>query len=202
MEKYEKETEETNKLFFADIFRKVQFLCMVAAFGVTICRGIIVLILGRGYRGAISVIPFLTLMPVLSILFEMMSQGIKFKKQVRYINYASVVAIFCNLAGNTLLVPILGGRGAAMATAVTYIVYFFFGTFFAEKCYPVGYPLRTLIISLLLYVGYAFYATFCTVEWLSVTVGILLLAVVCLLNRVVLMDLWKFLYGIVKHKDI
>lgn len=195
MEKYENETEETNKQFFADIFRKVQFLCMAAAFGLTICRGLIVLILGKSYRGALFVIPFLTLMPVLSILFEMVSQGIKFKQQVKYINYASIAAILCNLAGNTLLVPILGGKGAAFATAVTYIVYFFLGTRFAEKCYPVGYQMRTLIISLILYMGYAFYATFCTTEWLSVAVGVLLLAVVCVLNRVVISDLWTFAKG-------
>ncbi len=199
MEKYEKETEEVNKLFFADIFRKVQFLCVAAAFGLTICRGLIVLILGKNFRGAISVIPFLSLMPILSILFEMVVQGIKFKQQLRYINYASVAAILCNLIGNTLLVPILGGRGAAMATALTYIVYFLIGTYFSEKCYPVGYPIRTLMISLVLYIGYAAFATFWTTEWISVVTGLVLLSLVCVLNRAVIADLWKFARGFLPH---
>lgn len=199
MEKYEQESEETNKLFFADMFRKVQFLCVAAAFGLTICRGLIILILGTKFRGAISVIPFLSLMPVLSILFEMVSQGIKFKQKVKYINYASVVAIFCNLAGNTLLVPVLGGKGAALATAVTYIIYFLIGTYFAEKCYPVGYPIRTLLISLSLYIGYASYATFCTAEWSSIVIGIILLVVICLLNHQVILDLWKFVTTLIRQ---
>ena len=199
MEKYEKGTEEVNKLFFADTFRKVQFLCVAAAFGLTICRGLIVLILGKNFRGAISVIPFLSLMPILSILFEMVVQGIKFKQQLRYINYASVVAILCNLIGNTLLVPILGGRGAALATGLTYIVYFLIGTYFSEKCYPVGYPMRTFMISLVLYIGYAAFATFWATEWISVVTGIVLLALVCVLNRVVIIDLWKFAKGFLPH---
>ena len=196
MEKYEKETEEINKPFFADIFRKVQFLCMAAAFGLTICRGLIVLILGKGYRDAISIIPFLTLMPILSILFEVVSQGIKFKKQVKYINYASLIAIICNLAGNTLLVPVIGGKGAAMATAATYVVYFFIGTYFAEKCYPVGYPIKTLAISLILYIVYAAYATFCSTEWISISIGILFLFIVCGLNHTVIKDLFIFVKSI------
>jgi len=200
MEKYEKETDETNKLFFMDIFRKVQFLCMAAAFGLTIFRGLIVLILGKDYREAISIIPFLTLMPVLSILFEMVCQGIKFKNKAKYINYASIAAILCNLVGNTLLVPRMGGKGAAIATAGTYILYFVIGSYFAEKCYYVGYQFRTLAITLILYCAYAVYATFCTTEWTSVIVGILLLLIVCILNKVVIWDLWKYARGFMKKE--
>jgi len=182
MDKYENESEEVCKPFFADMFDKVQFLCLSLAFLLTTFRGVVVLLLGERYRGAIKLIPFLALMPVLSILFEMTGQGVKFVKKIKYFNYASLAAIICNLLGNTLLVPRIKGVGAALATAVTYIVYFSIGTYFANKCYPVGYRLKRFIISIVVYGIYAVYATLTDNQLVSFAVGLLVFAVHCLVN--------------------
>lgn len=192
MEKYEKEPEDAVKPFFADMFQKVQFLCMLAVFGLTMVRSLIVLILGPKYRGAIAIIPFLSLMPILSILFEMTGQGVKFKGKIVYFNYASAAAIICNLVGNTLLVPVYKGVGAAIATGLTYIVYFVIGTYFANKCYPVNYNFRNFVISLVVYIAYAAYATVCTEEWTNVVLGAVLIIMLCILNRKVVQSLWSF----------
>lgn len=202
MEKYENEPEEVCKPFFADMFAKVQFLCVLAAFLLTIFRGIIVLILGPDYREAVRIIPYLSLMPVLSILFEMTGQGCKFVGKVRYFNYASLAAIICNLIGNTLLVPRLGGIGAALATAVTYIVYFLIGTYFSNRCYPIAYDLKRLLISLALYGAYATYATWSEDVWISAGVGVIVLLIHCIINKKTLCALWgyciSFLRGLKK----
>lgn len=182
MEKYENESEEHCKSFFADVFLKTQFLCMCLAFGLTMCRGIIVLILGASYREAIKIIPFLTLMPVLSILFEMTGQGVKFVKKIKYFNYASFAAIVCNLIGNTVLVPIYKGVGAAVATGLTYIVYFVIGTYFANKCYKVNYNMKPLLISMIIYILYALFATYTDNQLMSAGIGVVLFIIHCLIN--------------------
>ena len=182
MEKYETRPEKECKEFFVDIFDKVQFLCILAAFMLTIFRDIIVLILGKDYREAIAIIPYLSLMPILSILFEMTGQGVKFTGKLKYYNYASFVAICCNLLGNTLLVPRYKGIGAALATGITYIVYFAIGTYYSKKCYPVKYHLKELIASLIIYMGYATYATFIGRGMKCSLVGVLLAVLCCLVN--------------------
>lgn len=198
MEKYENETEENCKAFFADIFSKVQFLCMVLAFSLTTFRWIIVLFLGPSYREAISIIPFLTLMPVLSILFEMTGQGVKFVKKIKYFNYASFAAIICNLLGNALLVPKYRGVGAALATGITYIVYFIIGSYFAKKCYPVKYDFRKFAISMAIYIGYAFYATSTNNQMLSMVIGIIMLIIHCIINYDTLKSLFDLVKGLLK----
>lgn len=182
MEKYENEPEDVCKDFFAIMFDNVQFLCMCLAFGLTMCRGLVVLILGPKYRDAIRIIPFLTLMPVLSILFEMTGQGVKFVKKIKYFNYASLAAIVCNLLGNAVLVPMYKGVGAALATGITYIVYFAIGTYFAGRCYPVKYNLKRFVTSLVIYLGYAVYATMTDNQVLSAAVGFVVLIIHILLN--------------------
>ncbi len=194
MKKYEQEKEEEVKPFFADMFQKVQFLCLFAAFGLTAFRSIIVLILGEKYREASKIIPFLSLMPVLSILFEMTGQGIKFRKRPVYFNYASAIAICCNLAGNLLLVPRYKGVGAAIATAVTYIVYFVIGTYFSNKCYPVRYDYRNFILMLVIYIVYAAYATVCSSEWVNIAAGCVLMVLLFVINRKVVKGLISYIH--------
>ena len=194
MEKYESSPEEECKVFFSGMFDKVQFLCMCAAFLLTVFRGLIVLILGKDYREAISIIPFLTLMPILSILFEMTGQGVKFTGKIKYFNYASLTAIICNLAGNTLLVPRYKGVGAALATAVTYIVYFAIGTYFSKKCYPVDYRMKEFVISMVIYSAYAAYATVTRDQILSALIGLAGLAACCVINISTLKELMGYLF--------
>ncbi len=198
MKKYEQEDEALAKPFFADMFQKVQFLCVLAAFGLTAFRSIIVLILGSDYRGAVKIIPFLALMPVLSILFEMTGQGIKFTKKPKYYNYASIVAIVINLTGNLILVPRLCGIGAAIATAFTYIVYYAMGTYFAQKCYPVPYDHKNFVIAVTAYVAYASYATFTDNEWMNVSIGVILIIGLLILNRKVVGALWGYVTDMLK----
>ncbi len=199
MEKYEKEPEEECKAFFRQIFDRVQFLCLSAAFMITIFRGIIVLILGEDYRGAIRIIPFLTLMPILSILFEMTGQGIKFTRKTIYFNYASAAAITWNLIGNTLLVPRYRGVGAALATALTYIVYFFIGTYYSKKCYRVEYDYRGFVISLILYMGYAAFSTVSGNVLTSALAGLPVLLLHLFFNRRTLAELWILFFQTIKE---
>ncbi|MBQ7563665.1 MAG: oligosaccharide flippase family protein [Lachnospiraceae bacterium] len=203
MKKYENDPEQENKAFFRDVFEKVQFLCLSAAFGITILRGIIVLILGEGYRDAVRILPFLTLMPILSILFEMTGQGIKFKGRIIYFNYASFAAILCNLIGNTLLVPRYRGVGAALATAITYVIYFAIATYFSEKCYPVRYDFKRFLVSLVLYGGYAAYATVVgSVKgvWHTALPGVLLLLIHIGINFQTVKSLLEYLFGLLRKE--
>lgn len=182
MERYENE-EEDSREFFRNTFDVVRFLCVSAATGMILFRKVIVLLLGSDYRGADRVIPFLTLMPVYAIMFEITVQGIKFMKKSIYLNAAVFLTIIANIAGNTLLVPIFGGAGAALTTGVSYMIYFAFGSFFSERIYPVGYDyLRTGAEAVLLS-GFAALASFSGKEPLCTLYGLALIALILLLEK-------------------
>lgn len=201
MEKYEMDSEENCHLFFRKAFSITRFLCVLAAFGMILFRQMIAFILGGDYRSAVSVIPFLTLMPIFSIMFEITNQGIKFKNQNRYLNYASFVAIICNLCGNALLVPRFGGVGAACATGITYMAYFVIGSFFSEKCYAVGYDYKKTILYGILLVLYAGIATFVSGMLMSVVSGILGILFVCFVDFKTVKEIIGFLLQILKSRN-
>jgi len=183
MQKYENDTYENCVDFFKRAFNVTRFLCIAAGIGLILLRGVIVLVLGPDYRGAVQVIPFLTLMPVFSILFEITNQGIKFKKLNHYLNYASLFAIVVNISGNALLVPLYGGKGAAISTGITYLMYFAIGTFFSNRCYEVGYDgKKTMVMGAILLI-YACVASILEPSWQDALAGLLALGLVLLTDR-------------------
>lgn len=183
MEKYENSSHEECVSFFKKAFDITRFLCAIAAVALILLREVIVLLLGADYRGADVMIPFLTLMPVFAMLFEITNQGIKFKSKNMYLNIASAVAIAVNITGNFYLVPRFGGTGAAVATGFSYIIYFAIGSYFAEKFYKVGYDyLRTAALAVLL-TAYAFVASFVKSELPGVLCGAAGLLMILILER-------------------
>lgn len=181
MEKYESREQDT-KDFFRKAFCITRFFCILAGIGLILFKDAIVFILGEDYRLASRVIPFLTLMPVFSILFEITNQGIKFKKKNRYLNYASMAAIVCNIAGNAILVPRFGGAGAAMATGITYMAYFVIGSIFSEKCYKVGYENKKTVLYGIMLLAYALVGTYMEGYLISAAVGIIFIISLVILD--------------------
>lgn len=200
MEKYETDTEENCVAFFRRAFEITQFLCVLAAFGLMLFRGLIVYILGPSYRSAASIIPFLSLMPIFSIMFEITSQGIKFKKKNRYLNYASAAAILFNVGGNAVLVPEFGGAGAAMATGITYVAYFAIASFFSEKCYAVGYRFGKTVFYAVLLTAYAALTTFSDSLFYSTMAGAAGILVICAVDFGIIKEIMVFLAGTIKRK--
>ncbi|MCR5485913.1 MAG: lipopolysaccharide biosynthesis protein [Lachnospiraceae bacterium] len=183
MERFETRDIEENRPFFQRIYGTVQILCVFLSSGLIVTRRAVVLILGKDYRGAESMIPFLTLMPVFAILFEITNQSIKFSKKNWYLNAASLFTILCNVAGNALLVPKLGGLGAAAATGCSYLIYFMIGTLAGERCIPVGYPVKKTFFLALVMTAYCAEASFYGAWILDLLGGILLCFTACLMNR-------------------
>ena len=192
MEKYEN-ADGSEKEFFRKAFDMVRFLCMMAAVGMISMRNIIVLILGKNYRGADRIIPFLTLMPIFAIMFEITVQGIKFKKKNIYLNIASLAAIIANICGNFMLVPRFGGVGAALTTGISYIIYFIAGSFLSERFYPVGYDNKRTFIEAILLFFLAFLASFGGGKVLTSAYGLVVIAVIIFIEKNSLIGLLELL---------
>ncbi|MCR5747805.1 MAG: oligosaccharide flippase family protein [Lachnospiraceae bacterium] len=186
MERFENGNEEENRIFFRNAYETVVMLCVSGASLLIMFRKFIVLLLGPSYRSAESVIPFLTLMPIYAIMFEITVQSVKYLKKGSYLNIASLIALVVNVMGNMLLVPGFGGMGAAVTTGVSYIVYFIIGTYFSEKCIDMGYRhKKTLFYSVLLF-AYCVEASFINNVFADSVCGILFIMVVFFTDRKIL----------------
>ncbi len=199
MERFENRNMEENRDFFKNAYEVTEFLCVCAAAGLILFRKVVVLLLGKDYRGAESIIPFLTLMPVFAIMFEITNQSIKYSKHNMYLNIASAAAIICNVCGNAILVPVYSGTGAAITTGISYIVYFAIGSVFSEKCIKIGYNFKKTAVYIVLLTIYCFEASFMKNMAADIVSGMILLTAACIIDRKALRQVMGYALKKIRH---
>jgi len=157
-ERYEKHSE--NKEFF----RKANLAASVVVFffGMLVLsfKDILFLILAKTYREASYIAPFLVLAPLLDMLSLTTMLGINFKKKTYWHLVVASISAVANYIGNTLLVPSLGAKGAAISTGLSYILYFMARTLIAERLYPVGFKLNKILLGIIATIAVAYVGTF------------------------------------------
>jgi len=179
-EHYEKKPNDT--IFFSRINKLLTIIMMSVAVFTIMFKDVIALLLGEQYRSASMIMPFLILMPVMYTISETTQLGIDFKKKVKWHLVISIVAAIFNLVGNYFLVPIYGGKGAAISTGLSYIVFFSLRTLFSLRYYKVNYHLKQFYSYTVLIVAYALYNTFYDNWIISSLTGITVIAIIFFSN--------------------
>jgi O-antigen/teichoic acid export membrane protein len=185
-----------------EFFAKINSYVVVGMFTLGILfigfKDIIIYLLGEEFRTAKYIIPFLAFMPIMSTISEVTGVGISFKKKTKYNIVIALIAAITNVIGNFLLVPVLGGKGAAISVGISYIIYFIVRTLFSVRLYKIDYRLKSfsiVVISVLLFAGYS---TFNSLDIVIVAMTIANLILLVVLYR----DIVKELLLIIKNITI
>lgn len=123
-------------------------------------KDVFALLLGEKYREAAYILPFLIFNPIMYTISETTVNGLVFMKKSNYQVVVAIGACVANIIGNTVLVPKLGCKGAAISTGLSYIIFFTLRTVLSNKCFYVDFKLKRFYILTLLTVLYAGYSTF------------------------------------------
>ena len=123
-------------------------------------KDIFILLLGEKYRYAAYIMPFLAFQPIMYTISETTVSGLVFMKKSGLQIWAAVGACLTNFVGNTILVPRLGGQGAAISTGLSYIVYFTIRTFLSNRYFYVDFGLKDFYLLTAATAAYALYSMF------------------------------------------
>lgn len=115
-----KQSEKT----FEIASESVAFIMTMMCLGLLLFKNLVGIILGDNFRNAIAIFPFLLLYPVLYTISETTAVGIGFKRKTGYVILVSALSGGSNVLFNWILIPRWGGVGAAVATGLSYIVFF------------------------------------------------------------------------------
>ena len=176
VEHYEKEPEDRS--FYKKGFRTMSFVMFFIGISLILCKDLFVLLLGEDYRGSAAMIPFLCLSPIMLTISETTVIGITFSKKSYLQIIVAAVACATNIVGNTLLVPIMGGIGAAISTGLSYIVFFAMRTFLSNRYFPMRWGIGKFFIITLLFLVYAWYNTFHSFGVVTVLGYVVILAMI------------------------
>lgn len=150
---------------------------------VLIFKQLIVWLLSPQYHDAIYLLGFLCLQPVMYTLSETTTLGIVFSKK-SYLNiWVSLFSIAPSFLLNILLVPGYGAIGAAIATGVAYIV-FFWGRSILSNRHWTGFSLNKHFWVIILMFGSALLNAFPLKNIVLVNIGIFLLVLFVQLSTI------------------
>lgn len=179
VEHYEKEPKD--RTFYQKGFRTMSFVMFFIGVSLILCKDLFVLLLCEDYRGSAAMIPFLCLSPIMLTISDTTVIGITFSKKSYLQIIVSAVACATNIVGNTLLVPIMGGVGAAISTGLSYIVFFAVRTILSNRYFPMKWGMGKFSLITLLFLAYAWYNTFHSFGMITV-LGYVVILVIMVCN--------------------
>lgn len=175
-EAFEKNPKNTD--FFVRINDMVVYLMFIVCSSIVILKDCIHLILGQEYYQAVYLLPFLIFIPLMSVISETTVQGINFKKSSKYHTYISIICALINIILNIVLVKIFSLQGAAIATAISYFIYFYLRTKISINLYPVKFNLNKFYISTIFFLIFIIYSSYRSINLGGIVLYILLILLI------------------------
>lgn len=115
-------------------------------------KTVIIKVLSPEYEQAAYIMPFLLLNPVMYTVSEVTVVGIYFTGKSYTINIVAICSCICNLGLNSLFIPKWGASGAAVATGISYTLFFWLRNIISRKIWKKfnikNYIIYTLILLL------------------------------------------------------
>lgn len=179
VEHYTKDTEDRS--FYIKGNQIITVIMFFVGISLILVKDVFAILLGEKYREAAYILPFLIFNPIMYTISETTVNGLVFMKKSKMQVVVAVGACITNIVGNTLLVPQLGCKGAAISTGLSYIVFFTLRTVLSNRYFKVDFKLKKFYILTFIVCCYAFYNTF-----ISFNVGAIMGYFICLAILVIL----------------
>lgn len=157
MEHYTK--NKNDKRFYIKGNNYIAVIMFFIGFSLIFSKDFFVYLLGEKYREAAYLLPFLIFNPIMYTVSESTCVGIAFKKKSTYNIWIGVASCVTNFIGNTVLVPILGGRGAAISTGISYIVFWAMRTVLSNRLFKIDFEISKFILISIYAILFALYST-------------------------------------------
>ena len=139
------------------------------------------MLLGHKYQEASQIIPFLMFEPIMYTISETTATGIVVQKKSKYQLMIAGVSCITNFFGNWLLTPLMGARGAALSTGISYIVFFVMRTLLANRVFYVDYNLKSFMVVSVALLLFAYYGSghYFSVLQIFMFIGVLAVVMMC-----------------------
>ena len=149
-------------------------------FGVLLCKDLVALILGANFARAVYIFPFIMLYPIMYTMSETTAVGISFARKTGYNILISALSGGANIILNYLLIPVWGGVGAAVATGISYLVFFWGRTLISRKIWYRFHIQKYLLYTVMILINCGLHTS--VLGWIPYAVSAVSLLLTVLIN--------------------
>lgn len=161
-------------------------------------------IISDNYLSTIFILPFLLFHPIFYTISETITLGISFSRKTHYNIVVSIVSLIVNLFLNWLLIPKFGGVGAAIATGISYMTFFWSRAIISRKLWFKFSLNKFVTVSVILFIN-AYVNSFIKDIFIVSIVNAVCLLIILFLYRNLLGEVKKFMglkknVGLISYK--
>ena len=183
------ESNPDDRSFYIKMNQIITVLMFTFGACVLLGKDLFVLLLGEKYREASTIIPFLMFNPVMYTISETTVTGLSITKHTTSQVIITGVSAVVNFIGNMLLIPILGPKGAAVSTGLSYILFFTLRTLFSNHYFPVDFKLTKIYLMIVIFAAGSWYHMFHSFDLTIVCIFTGTIVMICLLYRDTIKDI-------------
>lgn len=196
------ENNPKNKQFYVKSCDYMCVIMFIIGSTVVLLKDVFAWMLGGNYDMAKFIFPCLVLQPVMFTLSEVTVYGINFYHKTQWHIVITVTSCIVNIIGNICLVPMLGGKGAAISTGWSYILFFIMRTIISHRYYKVPFAFLKLITVLILFVLFLGYNSFFATSILVIIGYVIFVGLICVIYNKRLKELVYVLVDYIRKKKI
>lgn len=160
--------------------KTISFVSCVSFIGILLFKNLLPILLSEKYISTKYILPFLLFYPVMSLMISTTSIGIDFARKTQYSLYFSIAVMCFNFVFNLMLVPLWRAKGAAIATGLSHVFYFWSKTIYSRKMWESFEIDHFIKATTILFIA-AFINTFEMIPDLSVYFGDIILIIFILI---------------------
>lgn len=165
--------------------------------GILLFRDIFPILLSQKYENAKYILPFLLFYPVMAVMISTTVSGIDFERKTQYTLYFSIIVTVLNFILNFVLVPRWGSMGAAVATGVSHLFYFWIRTIYSRKLWFEFDLLHLILTSVVLFVSATVNSFSCISTEIVYLADVIAIIMICIIYK----NLIKMLVGLIFKKE-
>lgn len=172
--------EKKDNRYFSAANEIVACIMCAMCFGVLLCKDLVALILGANFARAVYIFPFIMLYPIMYTMSETTAVGISFARKTGYNILISALSGGANIILNYLLIPVWGGVGAAVATGISYLVFFWGRTLISRKIWYRFHIRKYLLYTVMILINCGLHTS--VLGWIPYAVSAVSLLLTVLIN--------------------
>lgn len=170
---------EDRKEVYATVMKWFVIFAMFVFLAVMVYMPVIQLFIGRSFREGIGVVPIIMMAEFFFGVFFNLSLWYKLTDQTMWGMWFTLLGLVITLAGNFLLVPVIGYYGCAWSSFLCYGTMMTVSYFVGQKKFPIRYRVGHLSLYVAVSVGFYLLLKLAATAniWINMGVGTLLIGV-------------------------
>lgn len=181
IEHYTKDPDDKN--FYQKGNTLITIVMFFLGINLILFKDLFALFLGTKYREAAYVFPFLIFNPIMYTISETTVNGLVFKKKSNCQVIVALGACISNIIGNFILIPIIGSKGAAISTGISYIIFFTLRTILSNRYFYVDFKLKKFYFITFVVILYALYSTFIPMNIIGIVGYVVCISILIILYK-------------------